>query len=253
MAVRAFVGSCATLASSVTNLSLLLGLDGEPAWICFLSCNAEILFSALTLHWVTSRDRQNQTTNQSYSRSGGRAPGGAVAGGSGGQASSSSQSRRAKGGKVPIVGTETLISDHYQAAGRDGAGGVWPEDDDESDGRGSRGAGDDDDVEARAGAARGGGWPEDTRAVIRASCGRGPPPGEQHLHHLQGIPLDGIVVTREAEVVMTREEGRGRGLRRDEGESDGRSETTAGTREREGSTEGIVRQPLQAVLPARMV
>lgn len=41
MAFRTFIGSCATLTSSVANLTLLMLLDGEPAWICFITCNAE--------------------------------------------------------------------------------------------------------------------------------------------------------------------------------------------------------------------
>lgn len=41
MAFRTFVGSCATLTSSVGNLTVLMVLKGEPGWICLLCCNAD--------------------------------------------------------------------------------------------------------------------------------------------------------------------------------------------------------------------
>ncbi|KAL1382342.1 hypothetical protein HDK64DRAFT_49177 [Phyllosticta capitalensis] len=56
MAIRTFFGSCATLTSSVTNLTILMVLTGEPGWICLMCCNADILFSVIVLHWVTSFD-----------------------------------------------------------------------------------------------------------------------------------------------------------------------------------------------------
>lgn len=93
MALRTFVGSCATLTSSVVNLTILMILKGEPGWICLMCCNADsklraphtqfrvappptppsnpvmssaVLFSVLVLHWVTSFDRT--TTDSSYAR-----------------------------------------------------------------------------------------------------------------------------------------------------------------------------------------
>ncbi|KAL1646910.1 hypothetical protein SLS58_003046 [Diplodia intermedia] len=65
MALRTFIGSCATLTSSVVNLTVLMILKGEPGWICLMCCNADILFSVLVLHWVTSFDKS--TTDSSYS------------------------------------------------------------------------------------------------------------------------------------------------------------------------------------------
>jgi len=32
-------------------------LNGEAAWLCLMWCNADILFSVLVLHWVTSKDK----------------------------------------------------------------------------------------------------------------------------------------------------------------------------------------------------
>ncbi|KAH7379730.1 hypothetical protein BKA64DRAFT_234607 [Cadophora sp. MPI-SDFR-AT-0126] len=56
IALRSFVGSLATLTSSVVNLTVLMILKGEEAWICLMCCNADILFSVVVLHWVTSKD-----------------------------------------------------------------------------------------------------------------------------------------------------------------------------------------------------
>ncbi len=38
-----------------------MGLNGEPAWICLMCCNCDILFSAIVLHWVTLPDRDSTT------------------------------------------------------------------------------------------------------------------------------------------------------------------------------------------------
>ncbi|KAL7272971.1 hypothetical protein RUND412_004190 [Rhizina undulata] len=57
VALRTFIGSCITLILTIGNLTTLLILRGkEPGWICFATCNADILFSALCLHWVTHQD-----------------------------------------------------------------------------------------------------------------------------------------------------------------------------------------------------
>ena len=34
-------------------------LKGEPAWVCLMCCNADVLFSVVVLHWVTSKDTIN--------------------------------------------------------------------------------------------------------------------------------------------------------------------------------------------------
>lgn len=41
MAVRTFIGSCVTLASSVSNITVMAALDGEPGWICLMLCNLD--------------------------------------------------------------------------------------------------------------------------------------------------------------------------------------------------------------------
>ncbi|KAH6679673.1 hypothetical protein B0J14DRAFT_650057 [Halenospora varia] len=56
VAMRTFIGSLATLVSSVVNLTVVMLLNGEPGWICLMCCNVDILFSVLVLHWITSKD-----------------------------------------------------------------------------------------------------------------------------------------------------------------------------------------------------
>ncbi|KAK0740207.1 hypothetical protein B0T18DRAFT_332255, partial [Schizothecium vesticola] len=56
VAARTFIGSICTLISSIVNLSVLMALDGEPGWVCLMCCNSDILFSAVVIQWVTSRD-----------------------------------------------------------------------------------------------------------------------------------------------------------------------------------------------------
>jgi len=56
---RTFLGSCFALTSSVVNLSVVTILKGEPAWLCLMCCNSDILFSTIVVHWVTSRDPQS--------------------------------------------------------------------------------------------------------------------------------------------------------------------------------------------------
>lgn len=43
-ALRAFVGSCITLSTSVANLLILMLLKGEPGYICLMCCNADSEF-----------------------------------------------------------------------------------------------------------------------------------------------------------------------------------------------------------------
>lgn len=72
MAWRSFIGSLATLTVAVVNLTVLMVLNGEPAWVCFTCCNADILFCTSVLHWVTSKERQDE---DSIVRSNGYGPG----------------------------------------------------------------------------------------------------------------------------------------------------------------------------------
>ncbi|KAH6637735.1 hypothetical protein C7974DRAFT_307105 [Boeremia exigua] len=69
MAFRSLIGSLATLTTSVANLTVLMVLKGEPGWICLMCCNADILFCAVVLHWVTSKDKPSSyASSRSRSR-----------------------------------------------------------------------------------------------------------------------------------------------------------------------------------------
>ncbi|THZ24103.1 hypothetical protein D6C89_05153 [Aureobasidium pullulans] len=66
--VRTFVGSCATLALSITNLTVIAILDGEPGYICLCLCNLDILCTTLILHWVSSVDAPEDNDASSNAR-----------------------------------------------------------------------------------------------------------------------------------------------------------------------------------------
>ncbi|KAK1597706.1 uncharacterized protein LY79DRAFT_587281 [Colletotrichum navitas] len=56
VAFRTFIGALCTLTSSVVNLTVLMALDVEPGWVCLMCCNSDVLFSAIVVQWVTSKD-----------------------------------------------------------------------------------------------------------------------------------------------------------------------------------------------------
>jgi hypothetical protein len=74
MAFRSFIGSCATLTTSVINLTILMILKGEPGWICLMCCNADILFCVIVLHWVTSKEEKEESAARSYGATGSNQP-----------------------------------------------------------------------------------------------------------------------------------------------------------------------------------
>ncbi|KAK3950265.1 hypothetical protein QBC32DRAFT_19328 [Pseudoneurospora amorphoporcata] len=69
VAMRTLIGCICTLTSSVVNLSVLMGLNGEPGWVCLMCCNSDILFSAIVIQWVTSRDSIASNNNNSQTMS----------------------------------------------------------------------------------------------------------------------------------------------------------------------------------------
>ncbi|KAK4167390.1 hypothetical protein QBC43DRAFT_363277 [Cladorrhinum sp. PSN259] len=81
VAIRTFVGCICTLTSSIVNLSVLMALDGEPGWVCLMCCNSDILFSAIVIQWVTSRDSTSSASNESQSASRPRSDNGEELGG----------------------------------------------------------------------------------------------------------------------------------------------------------------------------
>lgn len=56
LALKTFIGSCCALTSSIANLTVLMALKGEVAWLCLMLCNSDIVFSAIVIQWVTSND-----------------------------------------------------------------------------------------------------------------------------------------------------------------------------------------------------
>ncbi|KID63333.1 hypothetical protein MAN_07534, partial [Metarhizium hybridum] len=65
IAFRTFCGAVCTLLSSIVNLCALMSLDGEPGWVCLVSCNCDIIFSAAVIQWVTSKDNMGTSTASS--------------------------------------------------------------------------------------------------------------------------------------------------------------------------------------------
>jgi hypothetical protein len=55
-----------------SNLTVLMALKGEAAWICLMCCNSDILFSVLVLHWVTSKDSSSASSSGGQSNSASR-------------------------------------------------------------------------------------------------------------------------------------------------------------------------------------
>ncbi|PHH89738.1 hypothetical protein CDD83_5390 [Cordyceps sp. RAO-2017] len=53
------------------NLGVLMALDGEPGWVCLMCCNSDILFSAIVIQWVTSKDHAGSSSTPSSSRGAG--------------------------------------------------------------------------------------------------------------------------------------------------------------------------------------
>lgn len=62
MVMRTFIGAILTTLSSSTNIAVIVGLNGEPGWLCLLCCNCDILFCSIVVQWVTSHDN-SATTN----------------------------------------------------------------------------------------------------------------------------------------------------------------------------------------------
>ncbi|KAL2205386.1 hypothetical protein CC79DRAFT_1259371, partial [Sarocladium strictum] len=69
IAFRTFVGSICTLVSSIVNLTVLMALNGEPGWVCLMCCNSDILFSAIVIQWVTSKDNAGTSRSESSNAS----------------------------------------------------------------------------------------------------------------------------------------------------------------------------------------
>lgn len=53
-----------------SNLTVLMVLQGEAAWICLMCCNSDILLSSIVLHWVTTKDNSSGSSNDPTSGQG---------------------------------------------------------------------------------------------------------------------------------------------------------------------------------------
>ncbi|CAE6373417.1 unnamed protein product [Rhizoctonia solani] len=53
VARRNLVAAAASLATSITNLAILMVLRHELGWVCLGSCTADVTFNALAIFWVT--------------------------------------------------------------------------------------------------------------------------------------------------------------------------------------------------------
>ncbi|KAH7063736.1 hypothetical protein B0J12DRAFT_735607 [Macrophomina phaseolina] len=55
--LRSSIGAGMTLIVTIVNLTVLVLMDGEPSWICFMSCSLDVIFGVTVIHWITKTDR----------------------------------------------------------------------------------------------------------------------------------------------------------------------------------------------------
>lgn len=83
MALRTFIGSAASLMSTIINLTVQVVLDGEHVWLCLMLCNTDgrnfpflrwtillniaVLLNVVVIHWVAHTDVDRSNTNNHYS------------------------------------------------------------------------------------------------------------------------------------------------------------------------------------------
>lgn len=63
MCFRSLVSCVLTIITTTANLTALLGLHHEPAWIFLLCCNIDLVFSVLTRRWVTLKGLSSTSTS----------------------------------------------------------------------------------------------------------------------------------------------------------------------------------------------
>ncbi|KAK6189441.1 hypothetical protein LQW54_013261 [Pestalotiopsis sp. IQ-011] len=71
LVVRTFIGAVTSTVTCLLNIVIMMALDGEPGWMCLMSCNIDLLFDAIIVYYVTSRDNRGTTTTRSYGNKGG--------------------------------------------------------------------------------------------------------------------------------------------------------------------------------------
>ncbi|ETS73989.1 hypothetical protein PFICI_13855 [Pestalotiopsis fici W106-1] len=60
---RTFIGAVTSTLTCVLNVAIMMALNGEPGWICLLSCNLDLLADTIIVQYVTSRDNSGTRGN----------------------------------------------------------------------------------------------------------------------------------------------------------------------------------------------
>ncbi|ETS85022.1 hypothetical protein PFICI_03047 [Pestalotiopsis fici W106-1] len=68
LVVRTFIGAVTSTITCLLNIVIMMALDGEPGWMCLMSCNIDLLFDAIIVQYVTSRDNRGTQTTRSYEK-----------------------------------------------------------------------------------------------------------------------------------------------------------------------------------------
>ncbi|KAF3004455.1 hypothetical protein E8E14_003223 [Neopestalotiopsis sp. 37M] len=72
LVVRTFIGAVTSTITCLLNIVIMMALDGEPGWMCLMSCNIDLLFDAIIVQYVTSRDNRGTQTTRSYEKNNGQ-------------------------------------------------------------------------------------------------------------------------------------------------------------------------------------
>ncbi|KAH6658237.1 hypothetical protein BKA67DRAFT_656445 [Truncatella angustata] len=62
---RTFIGAVTSTITCALNIIIMMALNGEPGWVCLMSCNIDLLFDAIIVQYVTTRDNQGTQTTVS--------------------------------------------------------------------------------------------------------------------------------------------------------------------------------------------
>lgn len=60
LVVRTFIGAVTSTVTCLLNITIMMALDGEPGWVCLMSCNIDLLFDAVIVQYVTFRDKSGE-------------------------------------------------------------------------------------------------------------------------------------------------------------------------------------------------
>ncbi|KAK6222613.1 hypothetical protein LQW54_000793 [Pestalotiopsis sp. IQ-011] len=66
---RTFIGAVTSTFTCVLNITIMMALNGEPGWICLLSCNLDLLADTIIVQYVTSRDNSGTSRSDHSDRS----------------------------------------------------------------------------------------------------------------------------------------------------------------------------------------